>query len=210
MAITTATLGTIATYASIASAAAGVGTAVYGATKGGPGFGGAPPVKFDPINIDELNSQVGDIANLGYDLSNQDQLTRLPGLVLGNKYAIGQTNKELTGPLDPTVENYFTKKALYKGVGATGAGNPYAGVDPGSFAENAAASSIANDVQAKQDQDRAYQATLESDNPAPVLSLSGSDAANLSIANAQNLNQYNIGKYQYRTAKDAAGGGGGI
>jgi hypothetical protein len=202
-------LGYLGTAASVASAGAGITKSL---TSSSGGFGGAPPVKFNPIDIGALNSAEQQYGQLGYDLSNQDLATRLPGLVTGNQQLISDTNKQLEGPLDPAVQNNFARNALESNAATFGGGGGTAAGGAGSSWNNAASASIANSTQGVQDYNRANLDTLlNAPGNQPLFdTLSPGDVTALTEGNINNQNQYNIGNYQYAVEKANAPSGGSI
>jgi hypothetical protein len=138
-------------------------------------------------------------------------MKRFPGLVTGNNQLVSDTTSQLTGNLDPTVQNAFANKALVQALSATGGGNSLAGVGPvGSFSGNTAATSIANQVTQKQDYDRTAFDTALAANPQRAFGLSGGDAVNLAIANTQGQNAYNQQKYALAVQQQNADQSGGF
>lgn len=184
----------------------GIGVAANAATA--PGFGGAAPIKPKLIDTEALNKMGIDFDTFGYQMSDADLAKRLPGLVTGRDALIDDTYKQLNGPLDPTIQNSFMRNALEKSLASTGAGGSVASTGgPGSAMSNAVAASLGNDVEQKQDQDRANLAELLNENPERSFGLTGPDALALAVGNAQAENQYNVAKYQFQTQKDASSGG---
>lgn len=118
--------------------------------------------------------------------------------------------KQLTGPLDPSVQNAFVTSGIEKGLGVTGAGNAGAGIAPGTLGSNVAGTTTAKDILSKQDYDRAYFQSLIESNPERAFGLSGADVANLSIANTGGLNQNNQLQYSSTLAGIAAQGAAGV
>lgn len=157
--------------------------------------------KFNPIDIPGTLAAALQADITGYQASDEDFATRFPGLVAGKSLDINQAYKELTGPLNSTVQNAFTQRALEKGLSITGGGNPLAFVgDTGTASGNIASNSIANSVQSKQDYDRSYFNSLIAANPERAFGLSGADVANLSIANTGGLNANNQQQYSSQLA----------
>lgn len=180
------------------------------AANNAPGGYVPPLVKPDPIDLNQLDQGAKDTATLGYQLSDADRAARFPGLVSGNKDAIDSAYKNLTGPLDPTVQNSFATKGLIGALGATGGGNAAAGIGgAGSATSNEIARSVGTDVLSKEDYDRSVVDQLVADNPERTFGITGSQAVNLKGYDNQQQNDYNWQKYTNRLQSDASGGGGG-
>jgi hypothetical protein len=176
-----------------------------------PGSPSAPrQPKLNPINIPDVVAQAINYDTQGYIASDADFAARFPGLVQARDTTIEDAYKQLTGPLDPTVQNVFEKQGLAKSLGAFGGGNPAPSVGQvGSASGNTVAASIANSVMQKQDYDRSYFQSLLSSNPERAFGLSGSDVANLAIANTGTLNANNTIAYnnQINSANASAAAG---
>lgn len=166
--------------------------------------------KFNPIDIPATLAQALQFDIQGYQASDQDFASRLPGLVQAKNVDIENAYKQLTGPLDPSVQNAFVTSGIEKGLGVTGAGNAGAGIAPGTLGSNVAGTTVAKDVLSKQDYDRAYFQSLIESNPERAFGLSGADVANLSIANTGGLNQNNQLQYSSTLAGIAAQGAAGV
>lgn len=199
----------VAALGTVASTAISYG--VSAASAPGPGSVAAPPA-FNPIDVTGTQNLALNTDIEGYNLADADLASRFPGLVSGNKTSVQDAYKQLTGPLDPTVQNSFANSALESSLAATGGGNGLATPGgAGSASRNAIAASIGNSVQSKQDVDRANLDSVLAANPQRSFGLSGSDVTNLSIANTQNQNEYNQSLYQSQVAqKNANNTGGGF
>lgn len=179
---------------------------------GGGSSGGSTPAppKFQPIDINSVGNQALQADIMGYNLADADLAKRFPGLVSGRQQQTQDAYNQLTGPLDPTVQNSFVNQGLAQSFGAFGGGNNSAGVGTGTAAGNAVATSLANNVQKKQDYDRQYFEQLLGYNPQRQFGLTGEDVTNMAMANTQGQNAYNQQKYaaQYGNynAKNAAAG----
>ena len=167
--------------------------------------------KFYPIDIPSTLQQALETDIAGYKASDADFATRFPGLVAGKDLDIKQAFRELTGPLDPQVQNAFTQRGLERALVNTGGGNPLAGVGGiGTASGNNAAVSIANSIQQKEDYDRSYFNSLIASNPERAFGLSGADVANLSIANTGGLNAASQQQYSTTLQGIAAQGQAGV
>lgn len=198
-------LAAVGTAATVASAASSISSA------GGGSFGGAPPPKFTPVDIPSTQQLALQTDIQGYNLADADLAKRFPGLVSENNAQINQAYKQLTGPLDPTVQNSFATQSIENSLNTTGGGNSMASIGPsGSASQNQVAAGISNDVLQKQDSDRSYLDSLIAGNPQRSAGLSGGDVTNLAINNTQLQNDYNQAKFQYQTQKAAQSGGGGF
>ncbi len=148
------------------------------------------PAEFRAINIAQTGEQATQADINSFNLSDEDFAARFPGLSAGRDANIKSAYDELTGPLDTTVQNDFVNAGLEKSLSAFGGGNPLTGLgESGSASKNTIASSVSKNVQDKQDYDRGYFQDQLAQNLPRAFGLSGSDAANLSIANTGNLNQ---------------------
>ena len=201
----------VATGLAVAGTAASIASSAYAASQAGSsGYAGAPPVKFNPLNLDQAFTDSQNLTSIGYNLSDANQAAQFPGLVAGNQQTINQTNAALNGPLDPTLQNNFAGNALQGSLSSTGAGSSTAGVGPiGSASGNAAASSIGNQTQQYQDVNRANLQQEIAANPERQFTPSGSSFVDAYLGNVAGENQYNIQKYDYQTQKAASSGGGG-
>lgn len=151
------------------------------------------PAEFRPINVEGTGALATQADLLGFQRSDEDFSNRFPGLVIGREKNIESAYKELTGPLDPAVQSAFVNEGLAKSFGAFGAGGGAGGV--GSAARKTTSSSVMKNLQDKQDYDRGYFQDQLAQNQPRAFGLSGSDAANLSIANTGNLNSVNQSNY---------------
>lgn len=178
-----------------------------------------PP--FQQANIGQLIQDAFSYDTSSYNASDADFASRFPGLVQSRDISLDDAYKQLTGPLDPTVQNQFAKQGLAQSLAVTGSGNRNAGVQGGALSGNTAATSIANNVLAKQDYDRSNFQSLLAQNPERAYGLSGSDVLglyeyNTGIANSNQqtnfLNQVNSAnadaQYQQQIAQSIAALGG--
>lgn len=152
-----------------------------------------------------------DFNKLGYDWSDADLASRLPGLVQGRTAAINDTYNAFNGPLDPTTQNSFLRTGLEGSAAALGGGNGMAGIgDEGSAGRNAVAATLGNEVEQKQNQDWTNRMQLEADNPLRLGlgGITGEQYLGLKLGNAQAMNDYNVAKYQFQTQKKASDSGG--
>jgi hypothetical protein len=170
------------------------------------------PAPFFPIDIAKTGQDAINADQAGFATSDADFQKRFPGLALGRTSEVDDAYKQLTGPLDPNVQSSFVNQGLSSALTAFGGGSPYANVTgAGTAGKKAVSSSVANDVSQKQDYDRSAFNNLITTNLPRAFGLSGSDAANLSIANTGNLNATNQANYagsvatsNARNATDAA------
>ncbi len=186
----------------------GIGVAAQKLSAPGPGSVGAP-LKFDPIDINKVQQDAINTSIQGYDLSDADR-KRFPGLVPALNATTEDAYKQLTSPLDPTVQNTFATNSAISALQSGGGGDALASLGPaGSASQNQFTTSLLNQVQQKQDYDRSYLDSLLAANPERAFGLSGSDAANLNIANVQGQNAYNQQKYTQQVAQENANNAGG-
>lgn len=174
----------------------------------GGGAGAAPePPKFKKANIEKTASNALKFDELGWQLSDNDLLARFPGLVATRNANIEDAAKQLTGPLDPAVENQFTTKGLGDAMSAFGGGQDMADIgSSGSAARGSVAASVAQQTQNKQDADRATFSQLLMENPGRIMGLTGQDAVSLAIANILGQNQSNYSSYAANVQSGAASG----
>lgn len=203
---------TIAAVIGSAAAVAGTANSIYQSGQGGS-FGGAKPPPFTPIDIPGLQNLATQTDIKGYDMSDADLARRFPGLVAENKQLIDQTYKNITGPLDPSLQNAFTTRGIESSLDSVGGGaSGLAGLGGrGSAGQNVLSTSLINNTRDYQDQQRGYLDSLLQGNPQRATGLSGEDVTNLSIQNTQLQNEYNQAKYafqQQKKAADSSGGGG--
>ena len=152
---------------------------------------------FKPIDINATIAQALNYDTEGFNFSDQDFASRFPGLVSARNQQVQDAYSQLTGPLDPTVENQFATNALGAGIGTVGGGDPLSalGMTQGSFGSNVATATLGNELLDKQSKDRSYFETLIGNNPQRAFGISGSDVANLGIANTGGLNASNQQQY---------------
>jgi hypothetical protein len=160
--------------------------------------GTAPsPPKFKKMNVQQTANDAiaADIA--GYNWSDNDFLSRFPGLVQQRNDQIDNAYNQLNGPLDPTVQNSFVNQGVSQSLGSFGGGDPFAtlGDTKTGAGANTVAKSVANSVQGKQDADRNYFDGLLASNPQRAIGPSGGDIANWYITNATGQNASNQAAY---------------
>lgn len=158
---------------------------------------------YSPIDIPGAIANALNYDTAGYNWSDADFVSRFPGLVATRNQQIDDAYNQLTGPLDPTVENMFTKGGLQAGLNATGSGDPLSGLGmtEGSFGRNTASTTMANSLLQKQDYDRSYLDQLIANNPERAFGISGQGVTNLSLANVGALNASNQQNYQATLAQ---------
>jgi hypothetical protein len=176
-------------------------------------FGGsspqaASPPPFSAVSIPQATNLATAYDTLGYNLSDQDFLARFPGLVSLRDSNIQDIADQITGPLDPTVQNVFAGKGMSDALSAFG-GNTGSIGGAGSAARGAITASMANSIQNKQDYDRlALQSAIQA-NPERQFGPTGSDLVNLMIGNVVGQNQRNYqayaGQVSQANAAQAAG-----
>jgi hypothetical protein len=159
--------------------------------------GSAPqPPKFVPIDINKTQDQATQADITGYNLSDADLASRFPGLVSGRQQQVTDAYNQLTGPLDPTVQNSFVNQGLAQSLGAFGGGQSGAKIGTtGTASGNAVATSLANNVQQKQDYDRSNFENVLANNPQRTFGLSGADVTQETIANIIGKNNYLQARY---------------
>jgi hypothetical protein len=164
-----------------------------------------PPPKVYPVNLGNT-LQTGIAADqFGYNLSDADFAQRFPGLVSTRDENISTAYNELTGPLDPVVQNEMTTSGLAKSLSAFGAGSEVPDVtDQGSIGRNTIGASIAQDTSSYQDSARNYIESLSSDNPQRAFGPSGADLLSLAILNQGNQAQANQQAAGYASAVGAS------
>jgi len=146
-----------------------------------------------------------DADTTAYRLADQDFADRMgPGFIAARGGTIQDALNQLT-TTPPDVTKAFTQNALIQSLQAFGGGNVGASEGAqGSAARNTAQASFANQILDKQDQDRAYINSLLQMFPERGYGLSGSDVANLSIANTGTLNANSQIGYNNQIASNAA------
>jgi hypothetical protein len=157
------------------------------------GGGQRPPPKPKLADIQQVGNQAANTDITGLNLSDQNLQNQFPGMVAARNDQISNAAQQLTGPLDPTVENTFVNQGMQGAYNAFGSGDPYATITPGAATGNAVATSVANNVQNKQDYDRAYFESILQ--PNRQIGISGSDVGNLTAANVAAINNYRQTKY---------------
>jgi len=152
------------------------------------------PPPFKPVDIPATAALAQQYQTLGYNLSDADFAARFPGLVAMRDSEISDAVNQVTGPLDPTVENQFASTGEAGALSAFGGSTGSIG-EAGSAARGAIASSIANQTQNKQDYDWNTLMGLINDNPERQFGLTGGDLLNLAIGNTVGKNQANFAGY---------------
>lgn len=171
-------------------------------------LGGAPSVpqapKFHPINVPQISAAAQQADITASDWSYNDLKTRLPGLVSAQNTDIANAYRQLTGPIDPTVQNAMLDTATSQSLGTVGGGDPMSGLalQKGSFAKGAASANVAAQATNYQNQAQSYLESLLSANPQQWYGLSGADIASLNLYNTGAANTAALGAYQ--TAISAA------
>lgn len=153
------------------------------------------PPPFFPLDPSAVANQAFAADVTGFGTSDADFLARFPGLVSSRTTDIDKSYQQLTGPLDPTLQNAFVKEGLSKSLGNLGGGNPGASLTKGSASQNQTSATVAGRTQDYKDYARDNFSSLLASNPQRALGLSGSDVAQLSIANTGNLNSSNQAQY---------------
>lgn len=151
----------------------------------------APFFALNPTTVGQ-QAFSADVTGFGY--ADDDFLSRFPGLVSSRETNIDKSFQQLTGPLDPTLQNAFVKEGLSKGLSNLG-GSDQSGFRAGSAGKNQASATVAGRTQDYKDYARNNFSSLLAQNPQRAFGLSGSDAAQLSIANTGNLNASNQAQY---------------
>lgn len=156
------------------------------------------PPPFFPIDIPKTIAQALEYDTQGFSWSDQDFLSRFPGLVATRNNEIDQAYQSLTGPLDPTLQNEFVTQGIGSGLAATGSGDPLSGLGQtkGSFGQNVSTANFTKSVLGQQDTDRSNLLQLIANNPQRAFGISGANVANLAIANTGGLNASNQQQYQ--------------
>jgi hypothetical protein len=153
---------------------------------GGVSSPGAPP--FKKVNVGKAADAAQNAAVTGYNFADADFLDRFKGLVGIRDQEITDAAKEVTGPLDPTVQNVFANKAYANTLGAFG-GNTGSIGEAGSAARGSIASEITTQVSDKQDTDWQNLMSLIDTNKERTFGLNGQDLLNLLIGNVVGKNQ---------------------
>jgi hypothetical protein len=163
------------------------------------------PPKVFPVDLNATENAATQADITGYSLSDADFASRFPGLVQTRDTALNQAYNELTGPLDPTVQNTFQSRELGNSLSAFGGGSEKANVTgKGSIGKNSMAAGFGRDVMSYQDYARNNLENAINANPERAIGLSGSGATNLAIANTTNLNQANQLAYAASIAQQNA------
>lgn len=153
------------------------------------------PVPFYPISIDQTAAQATQADQDAFARSDADFASRFPGLVAGQNAQLDQDYKNLTGPLDPTLQNSFVTQGLAKSLNAFGGNSGTNATTEGSIGKNAISGDVANSVLANQDYNRNVFNQDVSQNPLRAIGPSGSDAVSWLIKNTGDQNQINQTNY---------------
>lgn len=158
--------------------------------------------EFNPVNIPQAMARALAYDVSGFDWSDQDFLSRFPGLVAQREQQLDDAYQQLTGPLDATVSESFMKQGLQQGLGAFAGGDPMGalGLTEGSAGRNSAATSFANSALEKQTYDRQWFSQLLADNMQRSFGLGGGDVASLAALNTGGTNATNQMQYQSELA----------
>lgn len=161
------------------------------------GGGSSQPVSqpaFKAVDI-ASTAQLAQQANtLGYNLADADFASRFPGLVAIRDSEISDAVSQVTGPLDPTVQNQFASSSEASALSAFGGPTGSIG-EAGSASRGAISAGITNKVQGKQDTDWNTLLGLINANPERQMGLTGGDLLNLGIGNIVGQNQSNFAGY---------------
>jgi hypothetical protein len=170
------------------------------------GGGSAPEAQqFNPVNLDQTAALAKKYDELGWSFADTDLAARFPGIVARRDENALDASSQITGPLDPTVQNQFATDALEKAFAGFGGGNNGGDIGTGgSAARGSIASSITGSVAEKQDYDRDYLSQMLLDNPQRSIGLGGKEAVDISISNALGANNAAYGNYLGQVAQSNA------
>ena len=165
-----------------------------------PGF-----TEIDPRLVDEQGVKFDE---QGFDLASKVFADKFPGLVAASNRLMSENYADITGPLDPALQNAYARAGLVKGASAFGGAFSTAGTE-GSANRNTLAATIGQNVLAHQDSVRATQEELLAENPEQAVGLSGADFGKILIANSIGENQAKLNAYlaavgQYNEANRVA------
>jgi hypothetical protein len=166
--------------------------------------------KFTPVNIPDAIAQALAYDTQGWDASDALFAAQYPGLVQARQNTMEDALRQLTGPLDPALQNQFTTQGIEKALGSTGGGNSMAGIDPTGLSGSAVATTIAQDVLAKREYDTNVVNSLIQQNPMRSFGLTGADVAQLAIFNTRQGNIASIAGYNNKLAGINAQGAAGV
>jgi hypothetical protein len=157
---------------------------------------------FQPVDIASAAQNAFNYDVQSYDWKNQDFINRFPGLVATRTQQLDDAYNQLTGPTDPTVLADFTNTGLGQGLNSVGGGDSLSGLGmtQGSFGQNVASASVANQLLNKQDADRQNFNTLLGNNPQTPFGPGGADIASLMALNTGTLNSTNQQAYSSQLA----------
>lgn len=163
------------------------------------GGGGAPkavkPPKPLQLNLGQLEQQMVGADQAAYAQGDQYVNQYYPALAQARNNMIGQAYRALTGPLDPQLENAFVNQGNMASIeslggGAQSGGDQSFGMGKGSLAQNAAAASVATNVQSYQDYNRALFEQLNTMYAPRSFGMTPQDAANVFTFNNTQYNNY--------------------
>jgi hypothetical protein len=167
----------------------------------GGGGGIKTPKAPKPIQLDVNQLQQNMVAadQAAYSQADQYMNQYYPYLAQARNQMIGQGYDNLTGPLNPTLENTFTNAANMQSANALGQGDQGFGLSKGSLARNAAAASVASNVQNYQDYNRALFEQLNTMYAPRSFGMTPTDAANVFTFNNTQYNNYLEQQYALAT-----------
>jgi hypothetical protein len=156
------------------------------------------PPKFYPIDIQQAITDQLSADIWSWNYSKNDLAERFPGLVAAQNQQIEQAYNQLTGPVDPTIQNDFVTKGLETGLASTSGGSAMVGLglQEGSAGRGAESANVASNLQSLQDYYRENFAQQLALNLPPAVGLSGADVAQLAISNTVGQNAANQLGYQ--------------
>lgn len=140
----------------------------------------------------------------GYSLADSDFLSRFPGLVGGRNTNVNTAYNELTGPLDPTLQNSFTKEGLSKALTTYGSADTSSVDAKGGAGGNLTAATVANRTQDYKDYARGNFESALAENLPRSFGLSGPAIADAGIWNTQTLNNINQSNFANRVSVNNA------
>src|SRR5262249_13564982 len=142
----------------------------------------------------------------GYNMADKDFAARFPGLVQARNDVLNQSQSQLEGPLNPTVQNEFLTREQENAGAAFGAGSEVPTTGAGTIGGNAVKAGFTRDLLGYQD---AARSTINSliENPEflpRAFGNSGSQAVNQAIENLALYNQANQNAKQAKFAQQNA------
>jgi hypothetical protein len=175
----------------------------FGSILGGGAAKAKPvqPAKPVQVNLNQLEQNAVAADQAAYTAEDQYLAQNFPALSQARDSMINQAYQAVTGPLDPTLQNTFMNQATSGSINAFGAGDQSFGAGQGSLARNAAAASVATNVQNYQDYNRAFFENLNTMFAPRSFGLTPTDAANVFTFNNTQMNNY---LQQVNAAKTAA------